>query len=239
MVSETGSRDNNEDSIAALETDIGSLFVVADGLGGHGKGEVASALATEALILDFSDYNGGIDSFLPKAFTNAQTNIMHAQATQSGNSNDMKTTCVALLISEGFAKIAHIGDVRAYVFYRNKILTRTRDHSVVEMLSVSGEIKEKHIRNHPDRNRLLRTMGIEWETPQYEIADELPISKCQAFLLCTDGFWELCTEKKMCSCLKKSSTANEWLEMMTLEVEANGINQNMDNYSAIAIQCYR
>jgi len=237
MISEIGTRDNNEDSVAVLETDTGSLFVVADGLGGHGKGEVASELATESFVLDFSDYDGDIDDFLPSAFMNAQSNIMHAQASQSGKTYDMKTTCVALLVADGRVKIGHVGDARAYVFFNNKVKTRTRDHSVVEMLLASGEIKERHINNHPDRNRLLRTMGIEWESPQYVIADEIPLSECQAFLLCTDGFWELCKEKKMCAYLKKSTSAKAWLDQMTGDVEKNGHDNDMDNYSAIAVLC--
>ncbi|MCL2662965.1 MAG: protein phosphatase 2C domain-containing protein [Oscillospiraceae bacterium] len=235
LISETGTRDNNEDSVAVLETDAGSLFVVADGLGGHGKGEVASALATESFVLDFSDYDGDIDIFLSDAFMNAQNNIMHAQTSQGGKSDDMKTTCVALLVADGLVRIGHVGDARAYLFNKNKLKTRTRDHSVVEMLVVSGEIREKHINKHPDRNRLLRTMGIEWESPQYALADDIPLPECQAFLLCTDGFWELCSEKKMCAYLKKSKTAKEWLDLMTDEVEKNGQGNDMDNYTAIAV----
>jgi serine/threonine protein phosphatase PrpC len=237
IITKTGTRDNNEDSVAVLETDAGSLFAVADGLGGHGKGEVASALATESFVLDFSDYDGDIDDFLPNAFLNAQSNIMHAQASQGGKADDMKTTFVVLLVADGLAKIGHVGDARAYVFNKNKVKTRTRDHSVVEMLFVSGEIREKHINTHPDRNRLLRTMGIEWESPQYVLADDIPLSECQAFLLCTDGFWELCSEKKMCAYLKKSDTAIEWLDQMLSEVEKNGHGKDMDNYTAIAVLC--
>jgi len=63
----------------------------------------------------------------------------------------------------------------------------------------------------------------------------LPLKKCQAFLLCSDGFWELIEEKDMCSILKKSETPNEWLLEMAEVVKKNGKDRNMDNYSAIAI----
>jgi len=69
----------------------------------------------------------------------------------------------------------------------------------------------------------------------YELSEDLLISECQAFLLCTDGFWELCVEKKMCSFLKKSRTAEEWLGMMTSEIEKNRSGKDMDNYTAIAV----
>ena len=85
VVSKIGTRDNNEDSIDTLTTDAGSLFVVADGLGGHGRGEVASALATDAFILTFSDYTADIADFLPNAFLQAQNNILQAQASQGAS----------------------------------------------------------------------------------------------------------------------------------------------------------
>ena len=63
----------------------------------------------------------------------------------------------------------------------------------------------------------------------------MPIADCQGFLLCTDGFWELIEPKKMAKFLKKSKTADEWLSLMTVEVEKNGQAQDMDNYTAVAV----
>jgi serine/threonine protein phosphatase PrpC len=123
------------------------------------------------------------------------------------------------------------------MFVKNKLLLRTLDHSVPQMLVISKEIKARDIARHPDRNRLLRVMGIEWDTPKYELSDEYHLSDCQAFLLCTDGFWELIDEKTMRTLLKKSSSVEEWLSLMTDEVEKNGTEQDMDNYTALAIWC--
>jgi len=238
MVSKLGNRDNNEDSITAIETDIGSLFVVADGLGGHGKGEVASAIVTETFQNMFKNCSDTekTSEFIAEAFNAAQSNIVEAQVSQNAL-DEMKTTCAALLVCGNFYVTGHVGDTRIYTFLNNKVKERTRDHSVAEMLAISGDIKEKKIRHHPDRNRLLRTMGITWNSPLYELTDDIQLSECQAFLLCTDGFWELCDEKKMCTYLKKSSCAEEWLNLMTVEVEKNGKGKDMDNYSAIAVSC--
>jgi serine/threonine protein phosphatase PrpC len=114
---------------------------------------------------------------------------------------------------------------------------RTLDHSVPQMLVFAREIKEKQIRNHPDRNRLLRVMGIEWEKPMYELAEQTQLEKYQAFLLCSDGFWELIDEKQMCKLLKNSSTVEEWMQAMVEVIKQNGIGKNMDNYTAIALWC--
>ena len=103
------------------------------------------------------------------------------------------------------------------------------------MLALSGEIKESEIRHHPDRNILLRVIGIDWEEPMYALLPRVPLSKCQAFLLCSDGFWELIEEKTMCELLKKAGSVEEWLDSMVRVVRENGAGTDMDNNSAVAV----
>ena len=121
------------------------------------------------------------------------------------------------------------------MFYKNKVKTRTLDHSIPQMLVLAKEIKEDMIRNHPDRNMLLRVMGVEWDEIMYELMQPISLKKCQAFLLCSDGFWELIDEKEMNAQLRKSNSVEEWLDNMVKIVEDNGKGKNMDNYSAIAV----
>jgi serine/threonine protein phosphatase PrpC len=149
----------------------------------------------------------------------------------------MKTTGVCFVISGGKCQWGHIGDSRLYAFRKNKVALRTLDHSVTQMLVLSGEIKEKHMPHHPDRNRLLRVIGVDWDSPRYNISEQFPVSDFQAFLLCTDGFWEFITAKKMGSFLKKSKTAAEWLALMEAEIAKNGKGKDMDNFTAIAVIC--
>ena len=236
LITKPGSRENNEDSVVTLENDRGSLFVIADGLGGHGKGEIASAIVTDKFRESYENAFHDADSFIPEAMLSAQSQIIRQQKAEAVQ-YDMKTTCVALLITKGICRIGHVGDTRAYVFHDNKVKLRTLDHSVPQMLVAAGEIKEKQIRKHPDRNRLLRVLGIDWDTPLYELSETIPVEECQAFLLCSDGFWELCNEKKMCGFLKKSANAKAWLSLMTGEVERNGYGKDMDNFTAISIFC--
>ena len=70
------------------------------------------------------------------------------------------------------------------------------------MLALCREIREDEIRNHPERSSVLRVMGIEWEKDMFDVMKPVPLRKCDAFLLCSDGFWELITEEKMCEYLK-------------------------------------
>ena len=103
------------------------------------------------------------------------------------------------------------------------------------MLVLAHEIKESQIRNHPERNTLLRVLGVDWEEPMYELMAPVPLKKCQAFLLCSDGFWELIEEDQMCDLLKRSATVQQWLKEMAQVVRENGRDRNMDNNSAIAV----
>lgn len=234
VLSKHGSREVNEDSVYVDGSDKRGLFVVADGLGGHGKGDVASALAVKAFEETFLNNLDSLPSLLPKAFLNAQTAIL-AEQTRTGSPFQMKTTVCALAVDGDKLMWGHIGDTRLYAFSRNKVKTRTLDHSVPQMLVLAHDIKEKDIRNHPDRNKLLRVLGVSGDTPKFEVSDIQSTSKYQAFLLCSDGFWELILEKEMCAFLKKSSSVEEWLQMMQDTVEQRGADTDMDNYSAIAI----
>ena len=233
VFTDNGDRPINEDSVGVCRREGGHCFVLCDGLGGHGMGDVASSLVVEVFKDQFGKTDGAPD-FLGQTFCAAQDILMAEQLARNAKKK-MKTTCVAIATDEHSAYIGHVGDSRGYVFHRNKVKTRTLDHSIPQMLVMSGEIKESQIRNHPDRNTLLRVLGIEWEESMYELMAPIPLKKCQAFLLCSDGFWELIEEKQMCELLKSSETVEQWLSSMTDVVRENGKGRNMDNYSAIAV----
>lgn len=234
-ISKLGSREINEDFYEFGQRDNVSVFVVADGLGGHGKGEVASAIAAQTIkrVVEESG-NVQLDTVVDSAIMQAQETLLKEQARQHAN-DEMKTTVVVLCMDEHNLCWGHVGDSRLYAFHKNKIIARTLDHSIPQMLVLSGEIPERKIRNHPQRNMLLRVLGIEWDRPRHEISEVMPISEYQAFLLCSDGFWEFIKERNMCKLLKKSKTVEEWLAKMTEIVEKTGQKKDMDNYTAIAV----
>ncbi len=233
MFSDRGSRGNNEDSIGMYQEGENYCFILADGLGGHGKGEVASQAAVEACILKYVEMENR-ENFLFEAFENAQATITRCQR-QDRSCMDMKTTLVAFYVEPDFVQWGHIGDSRLYYFQKGKLKARTMDHSVPQMLVSVGKLREKEIRHHPDRNRLLRVLGIEMDEVNYQESEKLERAGQQAFLLCTDGFWELIEDKKMEALLKKAESPDAWIQMMQEVILKNGRNTNMDNYSAIAI----
>lgn len=229
----SGSREINEDRYGVAIHENGMCFVVADGLGGHGNGEVAAQLAIDAVCVEFVE-NGYSEEFFENAFKKAQFEILQEQQRQLAPSK-MKTTVVNLVISDNKAYWAHVGDSRLYVFQNHRLKLRTLDHSVPQMLVLSKSIKEKEIRNHPDRNRLMRVMGVKGEEPRFDVGDPFKLTKNQVFLLCTDGFWELIEETEMERLLKESQTPKEWIDKMSGIVRKNGEGKEMDNYTAIAV----
>ncbi len=229
-----GNRRVNEDSIGVFSHGDKQIFVLADGLGGHGKGNIASSLAVKAFEVVMSSPPVSLRALLVRSIRQAQIGIL-AEQRQGGNTYQMKTTVCALAVDRERLMWGHVGDSRLYAFARNKVKSRTLDHSVPQMLVVAHEIKEKEIRNHPDRNKLLRVLGITGNTPVPDLSEEFDAHKFQAFLLCSDGFWELILEKEMETALKKAASVDDWLQSMRATVEQRGSGTDMDNYSAIAV----
>ncbi len=228
-----GTRPVNEDYVVTYDNNGNMLVVVADGLGGHDKGEVASKHVAE-YIKEHYCFENEINEELRRVIVGAQDSLLELQRKEKAV-NAMKTTVVALVIRGEKACIAHVGDSRGYVFEKGKRYSRTLDHSVPQMLVLAGDIKEKEIRCHAERSSLLRVLGSPWEKDAVESSDEIDLKKVKAFLLCSDGFWELITEKDMMRCLKKAKSPDEWLLKMAEIVEKNGKGKEMDNYTAGAV----
>ena len=229
-----GSRSINEDTIRVFQHSGKNGCVLCDGLGGMGMGDTASQLVVDVFQdLFYKEENPA--RFLPMAFQAAQ-DVLTAEQRRRHAEEKMKTTAVALVMDKKKAYIGHIGDSRLYVFHDGKIVKRTLDHSVPQMLALTGEIDESEIRHHKNRSIILKTLGIEWETPMYEIMKPIPLSKCDAFLLCSDGFWEMIEDEEMCSCLTGTWDPDNWLDRMLEKVHERGRGTNMDNYSAIAVR---
>ena len=229
----SGGRSLNEDYCGTAMNGKSSCFVLADGLGGHGGGDIASKCAVESVCKLFVE-SGFSEHFFSDAFHSAQEAVLEKQEASQATAQ-MKTTLVIAVIHEGKTYYSHVGDSRFYYFKNKRYEFRTLDHSVPQMLVLSKQIKESEIRNHPDRNRLMRVLGVKGERPKFEEGQAVKNSGSQAMLLCTDGFWELIDEKAMEDTLRQSNSPEMWLDRMSAIVRDNGKDLEMDNYTAIAV----
>jgi PPM family protein phosphatase len=189
--SRIGGRSNNEDRLGYRYTRDALVMVVADGLGGHGHGEVAAEAAVRSIIATFdrqatprlADPAG----FLADALSGAHSAIL----AQSGirHLDDLpRTTCVACVVQDGVARWGHCGDSRLYHLRNGKVLARTHDHSRVQELIASGQLTEAGAHAHPARNLVTTCLGGDM-APRFEFSGRTPLRRGDVLLLCTDGVW--------------------------------------------------
>lgn len=231
MLSEKGKRDYQEDSVCVEIQKKRALFVVADGLGGHVHGDLASKSVTECARKYFVENTYSEDFFL-HCFATGNEALLNLQEEYKA-SRGFKSTVVCAVIEDGKLQGAYIGDSRLYVFQHGKIICQTADHSIPQMLASAGKIKENQIRRHPDRNCLLRVLGDRDRELKPQLTPVFPLDFETEILLCSDGFWEYILEKEMERALTKSSSAEEWLTRMQKTVVRRGFLRNMDNYTCI------
>jgi serine/threonine protein phosphatase PrpC len=225
--SEKGKRPKNEDAVSLLESSNGLLAIVADGLGGHDDGEIASQQAVNTMNLLLSP-NQPDESKMIEAIQQASRDIF----AQQKSTRNMLTTVAALWVSNTYAIAANVGDSRIYQFRNGKIIYQSLDHSVAQMAVLVGELDQSEIRTSKDRNRLVRVLGNE-KAPKVDIKC-LSVRQDDCFLLCSDGFWEAVTEEKMIETMLNANTADQWLSDMRRIVEKTN-KPNQDNHTAIAL----
>jgi serine/threonine protein phosphatase PrpC len=227
-VSAAGGRAVNEDSVGYRVSDGWGCWALADGLGGHRGGEVASRLAVDAVLSSFEEEPGALKEHVARA----NRAILDRQGAEPELAQ-MRTTMVALIASPETAMWAHAGDSRLYWMREGKIVEQTKDDSVPQRLVDGGEISADQIRFHEDRSRLLNSIGAREQViaSHREITSEVD----DAFLLASDGFWEYVTESEMEEDLRSAKDSQKWVDNMEARVKARAV-QDYDNYSAIAVR---
>lgn len=222
-----GSRTGNEDCVRHTISGTSLCLVVADGLGGHGGGELASTIACRTIC---DGWNGrSSPAILTDLFQAAHRNVTALQTAQCA----MKSTAVTLTVADGRIAWAHVGDSRLYHFYENKLVFQTRDHSASQIAVMLGDITPDQIRFHEDRSRVLRALGQEGSL-KVDTQEEPLMPGSHAFLLCTDGFWEYVLESEMETDLQQASDPEDWLERMRSRLKQR-IPKDNDNNTAAAV----
>lgn len=226
--SDTGGRDGNEDAVSIRTEGARSLCaVLADGLGGHGGGETASAAAVRAIL---DGWRGGAS---PDELQELVQSAHRAVVALQTPSCQMKTTAVILAIADGRFAWAYAGDSRLYHFFNGKLVWQSRDHSASQIAVLLGQITPDQIRFHEDRSCIFRALGQQGDVEAETGGGALEEGR-HAFLLCSDGFWEYVCEPEMERELSASASPDEWLEAMRRLMKGRTPPDN-DNNTAAAI----
>jgi PPM family protein phosphatase len=196
-------RSSNEDngryvvpSDSAILINKGVLAIVADGMGGHSAGEVASQIAVEVVSQVYYQYEGEHHQALEQAFKKANASILEA-ARKDNELRGMGTTCTALVLCNNLAYAAHVGDSRLYMVRDNQLYLMTEDHSAVMEMVKHGIIKPEEARHHPDKNVILRALGT---NPNLEVStwsEPVLVQEGDTFLLCSDGLYDLVEDEEI------------------------------------------
>jgi len=218
-ISDIGDRKKNQDDCNHLFCDTGSLFVLADGLGGHDGGELASKLFCSSVIAlaqtRLKQLKHSPKLTLKEIVVKSAEN-MSIELQKTHPDIDAHTTCAVAWVSLPDYQLTtlHIGDSRIYRFNKNQLNWRSRDHSVVQMLVDVGEITEADMGQHPDQTSLTRSIAVGKSIKPSIQKHSTPLQKNEMLLLCSDGFWNMLTITEILSLAKTSNlkkTLQKWV----------------------------
>lgn len=217
------------------------LYVVADGVGGHDAGEVASRVAVTALIRSVFDTltdetsetptdtrEAYFSSLLERSVHAANDAVVEARRLHHAN---MNTTATAALIADGHAFVANVGDSRTYLFRDGRLQPVTTDHSLVARLVAIGMIKPDEIYTHPQRNAIYRALGDQHDF----VVDTFVVALLpeDRLVLCSDGLWEMVRDTGMVEILNTAVSPEEACNRLVDQANANG---GEDNITVIVVQ---
>ena len=223
-------RTNNEDSYIVNTDNKNKIFIVADGMGGHNAGEVASLEACRIVESGILTGEGTIEEILVKAVQKANREIF-IRASEDETKSGMGTTIDAAVICDDTLYIAHVGDSRVYLVSEDEITKITHDHSIVGMMLDSGSITEEEARLHPQRNLITRAVGTAM-TVEVDIVKELLHSDGWV-LMCTDGLTSMVPKNDIHNIIINSSNVNDAVSALVEKAKENGGD---DNITAILLK---
>lgn len=201
MASDIGGRSEQQDRIDTLSSEHGDshLVIVADGMGGHRDG----ALAAQAVIETARQHFNAGPAADPRAFLEDLCLESHKAINDLGadEQHSPGSTCVLLYLNGPEAYWAHVGDSRMYHFRGGKLLNRTRDHSVAQLMVAQGRLDEADVDSNALQNQLyMRLGGNNIPTPELGAS---AVDHSEFFMLCSDGFWAKVTHEEVVECLRK------------------------------------
>lgn len=221
-------RPNNEDRVQRIEPET---YIVADGMGGHAAGEVASAIMIDVaneMLSSVSESSNVSEMTLKKIILRANERII-ATVSEHKEYDGMGTTATMFHYCDGIGYFAHVGDSRLYYLRDGALKQVTHDHTYVNDLLAKGKITPEEAENHPQRNVLMRAVGIE----ENLIVDTgtFNVRSGDCIMMCSDGLYSVVHDTIIEKILNDSSDNDKAKELVTAALE----NESKDNISAIVI----
>lgn len=199
----------------------GLLVVIADGMGGHNGGEVASRIAVEAVPRAYYTNSGAPGEALARAVAQANRAI-YRTAREDARFDGMGTTCTALAILDGEAVCAHVGDTRVYLVRDAQAYTMIEDHSSVRAMEVQGAIDHQQARRHADRHVLLRAVGTHPDVEVSSWQQSFPVRAGDRFVVCTDGLYTLVADEELGQIVSGGDPEHACAQLVALAKERGG-----------------
>lgn len=235
-------RQRNEDAVGFLNPEDpkvrkarGSLFIVADGMGGHRGGEIASQMAVEAVTSTYyASKEDNPSAALAEALRQANRAIVE-KARSDVTLFGMGTTCTALVVRRDEAFIGHVGDSRAYLLRDGALRRLTEDHSLVGEMMRQGILSDEEARTHPRRNVITRSIGTHEDLEIDGLSAPLPIQEGDTFLLCSDGLTALVAEAHLQAVLSSKSPRAACDSLVDIANENGG----KDNITVLVVKVLR
>ena len=227
-------RRGNEDNLHADANEYRGLFIVADGMGGHAAGEIASQMAVDVLAAELAGVNdltaGEAGQKLSEALKLANRTV-YQRTTRELEKSGMGSTASALLISDTHYLIGHVGDSRIYRVRNGEMQQLTRDHSLVQEQVDAGLITAEQARHHPQSNVITCCIGMSGDIDPDVIAGETKVG--DVFLLASDGLTGMVEDKRLLQLLQSRASPERIVNAMISDANNNG---GIDNITAIVVQ---
>ncbi len=235
--SERGQREGNEDRVRVSREGARWIAILADGAGGHRGGAEASRRAVDELETSLHDCRADFSAAtLTRAVISAHAQVQSAQREGEEGLGRMHSTVVVLWVDteRESALWSHVGDSRLYRARHGVLELLTADDSVVQRLVDAGLITPQQAEVHPQKNQLIAALGIEDDVEPHTLAQPAAVEEGDAFLLCSDGWWDSLDEEGVSAALAGAATPDDWLALMQQRIEARALPRQ-DNFSAIGV----
>ena len=198
-VSALGDRQDNQDRAAVVVSENAAIMLVFDGMGGHADGAIAAEVGMKIVQELFTSET--LPVFDPQGFLYMALSRAHDEVVKIGANHAVdfrpRATCAICLVQENGTWWAHIGDSRIYHMREGEVLSRSRDHSHVEVLIQEGAITEEEALDHPMRNFVECCIGGDAPVPDMSITRKKPLEEGDVLLACSDGLWSGLTDDEV------------------------------------------